>query len=185
MEFFNNKENDILKFKINSDGINVNDVEPRLILMTKENKNVLLIGKIENDICRFDIPELSLYEKGDNGKIKFEIISEDLYFPVWQDNFEIKSKASIKIEEMVSEIQNSTYKPRISVSETNFENKPIVEKKVEKTLEKKVEKKDTISKLEEIFEKNINVVEEDDVLESKKSEDKVISNIMRFDSFDK
>ena len=182
MDLFNNKENDILKFKINSDGINVNDVEPRLILMTKENKNVLLIGKIENDICRFEIPKLSLYEKGDNGKIKFEIISEDLYFPVWQDNFEIKSKASIKIEEMVSEIQKPSNKPRISVSETNFENKPIVEKKVEKKVEKVVEKNDTISKLEAAFEKKIEIVEEDveEIIDNIKEN---VSSIMKFDSF--
>jgi len=198
MEFFNNKENDILKFKINSDGINVNDVEPRLILMTKENKNVLLIGKIENDICRFEIPQLSLYEKGDNGRIKFEIISEDLYFPVWQDNFEIKSKASIKIEEMVSEIQKSSInKPRISVSETNFENKPILEKKVVEKVVEKEEKIDTISKLESVFENKITIIEEEDdddiILESEtpteneisKEVEKVVSSIMKFDSFSK
>ena len=40
MELFNNKENEILKFKINSEGIDVNNIEPRLILITKENKNV-------------------------------------------------------------------------------------------------------------------------------------------------
>ena len=190
MDLFNNKENDILKFKINSDGINVNDVEPRLILMTKENKNVLLIGKIENDICRFEIPKLTLYEKGDNGKIKFEIISEDLYFPVWQDSFEIKSKASIKIEEMVSEIQKSSNnKPRISVSETNFESKPILEKKVIDKVEK-VEKNDTISKLEAVFENKINIIEEDieddvDFIEPEKSKetDNTTSGIMKFDKF--
>ena len=103
MELFNNKDNDYLKFKINSEGVNINNIEPRLILTTNENKNYLFIGILENGICKFDIPELQMYEKGDNGKIKFEIISEELYFPVWEDTFEIKTKSSIKIEEMVSE----------------------------------------------------------------------------------
>lgn len=58
MELFNNKENEILKFKLNSEGIDVNNIEPRLILITKENKNILLIGEIEKDICKFTIPEL-------------------------------------------------------------------------------------------------------------------------------
>lgn len=101
MEFFNNKENDVLKFKINSEGIDVDKVEPRLILITKENKNYLFVGKVHGDICKFDIPKLESYEKGDEGKIKFEIISEDLYFPVWEDKFEIKTKASIKVDEVV------------------------------------------------------------------------------------
>jgi hypothetical protein len=184
MELFNNKENEILKFKINSEGIDVDNVEPRLILITKENKNILFIGKIEKDICKFDIPQLSVYEKGDHGKIKFEIISEDLYFPVWQDEFEIKSKASIKIEEMVSEIQHSS-KPRISVTET----KPIFEKKVETKKEKVVENK-TLSKLEAIFENTVPVIieeEEDEevkiIEEVKKEEKPEKPSIMKFDSF--
>ena len=41
MEFFNNKENENLKFKINSEGVDINKIEPRLILTTKENKNYL------------------------------------------------------------------------------------------------------------------------------------------------
>jgi hypothetical protein len=186
MEFFNNKENDILKFKINSDGIDINNIEPRLILVTKENKNILFIGEIDKDICRFNIPELNLYEKGDSGKIKFEIISEDLYFPVWEDKFEIKSKASVKIEEMISEIQQNTKsKPRISVSEAKSEPKPI-ESKIIKPTQKVVEKEETstnntLSKLESIFEKNnIPVIEEE---EDKPIEKPKTNPIIRFDSF--
>jgi len=116
MEFFNNKENENLKFKINSEGIDTEKVEPRLILTTKENKNYLFFGEIHNGVCKFNIPELGLYEKGEQGKIRFEIISEDLYFPVWQDTFEIKSKASIKIEEMISEINKETIKTKAKIS---------------------------------------------------------------------
>jgi hypothetical protein len=116
MEFFNNKENDSLKFKINSEGVDMNKVEPRLILTTEKNKNYLFIGEVQNDICRFNLPKLELYEKGDEGKIKFEIISEDLYFPVWEDKFEIKTKANIKIEEMITQInKEEEHKKQVSV----------------------------------------------------------------------
>lgn len=154
MEFFNNKENDILKFKLNSEGIDTEKVEPRLILTTKENKNYLFFGEIQNGVCKFNIPELSVYEKGDHGKIKFEIISEDLYFPVWQDNFEIKSKASIKIEEMISEINKETIKTKAKITseilketvktEPKIEPKP----KEEKTKEEKLIAKETTPKTE-------------------------------------
>jgi hypothetical protein len=153
MEFFNNKENENLKFKINSEGIDINKIEPRLILTTKENKNYLFLGEVENGVCKFNIPQLGIYEKGDHGKVKFEIISEDLYFPVWQDNFEIKSKASIKIEEMFSEIQENTIKmkPKISSEiiteilskEKKEPEKPILEKK------DKTEQTDKIKRFEE------------------------------------
>ncbi len=173
MELFNNKENETLKFKINSDGIDVGNIEPRLILITKENKNVLLIGEIDKDICRFNIPQLNIYEKGEHGKIKFEIISEDLYFPVWQDDFEIKSKASIKIEEMIQEIQQSTHKkPSISVTEAKIESKPIEKEK------EKIETNKTISRLESIFEKQIPIIEEPDEISKEEK-----TPIMRFDSF--
>ena len=106
MEFFNNKENESLKFKLNSEGVDINKIEARLILKGKgKSINYLLIGEMmNNEVCKFDVPKLELFEKGDIGTIKFEIISDDLYFPVWSDNFEIKTKANIKIEEMITQI---------------------------------------------------------------------------------
>lgn len=115
MELFNNKENENLKFKINSEGIDINKVEPRLILTTKENINYLFIGEIHNDVCKFKIPKLEQFETGNSGKIKFEIINEDMYFQVWEDEFKIKTKANIKIEEMISQIDKSEDSKKISV----------------------------------------------------------------------
>ena len=115
MEFFNNKENESLKFKINSEGININNIEPRLILVTKENKNYLFIGEITNDVCKFNIPKLESLNTDDEGKIKFEIISEDMYFPVWEDKFHIKTKANIKIEEMISQMKQDDEPKKVSV----------------------------------------------------------------------
>ena len=192
MEFFNNKDNDTLKFKINSEGININNIEPRLLLMTKENKNILLVGRIENDTCKFDMPQLGLYEKGDKGKIKFEIISEEMYFPVWEDNFEINSKATIKIEEMVNEIQQKSKKPTISVESTSIDSKPVFEKKEDKK-EDEVKKEDiktnkTLSKLESIFD-NQNVIIDEDIedneIEEKNENIKKEEPIMKFGSFNK
>lgn len=114
MEFFNNTNNDNLKFKLNSEGININKIEPRLILTTSDNVNYFFIGKIKNEVCEFEIPELTLYEKNDSGKIKFEIISEDLYFPVWEDEFKIVTRASIKIEEMFVTENKISDKPKIT-----------------------------------------------------------------------
>jgi hypothetical protein len=124
MELFNNKENENLKFKINSEGIDMNKVEPRLILTTKENKNYLFIGEIHNDVCRFRIPKLEQFETGNEGRIKFEIINEDMYFQVWEDEFKIKTKANIKIEEMISQI-NKDEEKKVSVKAILETEKPL------------------------------------------------------------
>ena len=142
MEFWNNKENDSLNFKLNSEGIDINNIEPRLILTTKENKNYLFLGKVEKDICKFEIPKLESYEKGEEGKIKFEIVTEDLYFPVWEDKFEIKTKASIKIEEMIENIKKDEESKKFSVKAV-LETNNVKEKKEEPSVikEKKEDKK--------------------------------------------
>jgi hypothetical protein len=104
IQFYSNKENDNLKFKVNTEGINLNNVESRLILTEGKNKNYLIFGTINEGICEFSIPKLELFQNGDEGKVRFEMISEDLYFPVWEDNFQIKTKATIKVEEMIKDI---------------------------------------------------------------------------------
>lgn len=189
MEFFNNKENDILKFKLNSEGIDVNNIEPRLILTTNENKNYLLIGKVEDGVCKFNVPQLSIYEKGDHGKIKFEIISEDLYFPVWKDEFEIKTKVNITLEKMITDIQQDSIKskPTISVTEAKVEVQPRVEvqPKIEPEIikENKVEpeiKNSVLEKNLDIKKPFVPIIEEDEEYVEIKN---TIKTIKRFDTF--
>ena len=166
MEFYNNDKNDKLKFKINIEGIDINNIEPRLII-TNENKNYLFFGKVNDSICTFDLPELSNYNKGDTGKIKFEIVSEDLYFPVWSDDFEIKTRASVKIEELYQEIQQPS-KPKVAVNAILEKEKPVVEKEkpsfknndidaiLEREKQKELELVKRMKELENINEHQIN-----------------------------
>lgn len=151
MDFYSNKLNDSLKFKINSEGIDTNMIETRLILKTSENKNYLLFGKLNGNICKFDIPKLELYEKGDSGTIKFEIISEDLYFKVWEDNFDITTKATVQLESLVNENTEIEEKPKITASVSV---EPLIEKKEEDLedthkQEKKLAKKDLDEEMKE------------------------------------
>ena len=183
MEFFNNSMNDNLKFKLNSDGVDLNKIEPRLILTTKSNENYFFIGEIKNGICEFSVPELKLYEKGDYGKIKFEIISEDeTYFPVWEDKFEIKTKATIKLEEMVSEIVKTPQKPRIT-SDIIVEKPTLIKEKKkepENPFDELTERLSTLKVEEEDDEEEMKRIEK--VLEKKHSQ---ISSIKKFGGFKK
>lgn len=172
MEFFNNTKNIALKFKINSEGINISNIETRLILINKK-YNSLFFGKVENEVCIFNIPELEQYEKGDKGIIKFEIISDENYFKVWEDSFEIKTKPTVKIEQMVNDIIEE-HKSKLSV-------KPIIE---EPKKEEKITKEDDVVIEESIEDVEENEIEEDvnhdtieEVVDVKKS------NILDFETF--
>lgn len=157
MKFYNNKKNEPLKFKLNVEGIDTNNIETRLIL--KSNKsNYLFFGTIKEDVCIFDIPELNLYEKENIGLAKFEIISEDLYFPVWEDNFEIKTKASITFEQLVTETKKTPSKPKISASAIlnapiEKDIKPIIKEKKDTKKEIKIDKNKEIKNFDSFFNK--------------------------------
>jgi hypothetical protein len=168
MELYNNNNNNSLKFKINSEGINIQDIEPRLILTTNENKNYLFIGKIiENDICEFNIPKLETYNKGDNGNIKFEIISENLYFPVWKDKFEIITKASIQLES----VENPVINDKNNHKKKNIEAQPII-----------INNNEPI-KTNEIKENVASQMARKNISKSKKLKNESIDNIKNFDNF--
>jgi len=171
MDFYNNMENESLKFKLNVNGIDTNNIETRLILKTTENRNYLFFGKISEDMCIFDLPKLELFEKNDNGNIKFEIVSDDLYFPVWEDNFHIKTKATITLEQMVTDIvDNDVVKPKITASAIINTNKP--KKLDEKTvIDKKPKVKPTLVEKQKVEIKKSHI----------KTTDK--GDIKNFDSF--
>jgi len=138
MEFFNNKENDVLKFKINSTGIAASTIDARLIFLTSENKNYLIAGNITEDICEFKIPMLSLYEKDNLGKIVFEIISGDTYFKVWEESFKVKSKMSIIVENVISEEQKEVLNEPLKVTLIKEDKKDDIKKEKVFKKEKKL-----------------------------------------------
>jgi len=166
-------ESDQLYEGENSEGINVKNIEPRLILTTNENKNYLFIGKMEEDICKFSIPELKSYKKGDNGRMKFEIISEDLYFPVWEDNFEINTKATIQLESVVNDVKEEV-KPKITAT-VNVQ--PVIEKNVPKIDTNKQEKKLADKDLDEEYE------DFEDKDKKKDKKDEVKEQVKNFSDF--
>lgn len=124
MEFFNNKENDTLKFKINTEGVDVGAVDPRLIFVTNENTNYLVKGKFEGDTCIFNVPMLPEYDININGNVVFEIVSGDLYFKVWNEAFTVKTKPSVVLTD-INEVKKESNTPTITVNSIKVE--PIIE----------------------------------------------------------
>lgn len=157
MDLYNNKTNDRLKFKLNAEGINTNDIEPRLVFNSKDKVNYIIFGEIKEGVCYFNIPELKVYESNSKGSVKFELVSKDLYFKVWEDDFVIKTKSTIKIDEMVREISKE-YKPQINAI---LESKPIFESDYSDESSEYIEDEE----IPEEQESNIEEDEEDDYID--------------------
>jgi hypothetical protein len=185
MEFFNNKSNDTLKFKLNMEGININDIETRLIFENNNNINYMIKGVIEGENCFFDIPQLEIYDKDTRGKIKFEIISEDVYFNVWEETYNIKSKPTIKLEQVVENVK-TTDKHLISSDPVIIKNRRnVLNETVEETNDDKL--KTTTDDKEHLLTR-LNKKEEETVKKDKqketKSDDTVNENENNFQNFD-
>ena len=150
MDFFNNKDNDILKFKINSTGVDTSTIETRLVLKSNENKNYVFFGTIIDETCSFEIPNLSLYENNTIGNVKFEIISGDMYFNVWSDQLNIKSKVESTLEKIEEEV-NKVIRPNFTASTIQPETvkkdvKPEIVKESVKPKEEKIIKPEIVEK---------------------------------------
>jgi len=141
MEFYNNETNDSLKFKINAEGIDVNSIQPRLVFIANENINYIIFGEIENDVCTFDIPQLKIYENENAGKLRFELVAEDSYYNVWEDEFSVRTKKSIKVNEMFGQALKQVI-PSINVSPIAPEVKQVPIKEEKKPEPVKVKKKE-------------------------------------------
>lgn len=101
LKFYNNKINESLKFKVDASGVDASVLEARLIFIT-DNSNQIIFGKVnENNQCVFNLPKLEGFKKGDTGKVQFELINDDSYFKVWENNFQIESKGEVKVEKQV------------------------------------------------------------------------------------
>lgn len=138
MEFFNNKANNDLKFRINAEGIDVSEIQSRLVFITNEGLNYIIFGDIEDNVCTFNVPELKIYEQSSSGKVRFELVADDLYYNVWEDAFDVKVKKSIKLNEMFTEAVKEVI-PTISVEPVQETKKEVVTKKKPEPVKKKVE----------------------------------------------
>ena len=145
MDFFNNNVNDNIKFKINAEGVEPDSIQPRLVFMGEGDVNYIIFGNIEENVCTFEVPELKMYESGNTGKVRLELIAEEQYYNIWEDDFGIKSKKIIKMDEMVTEAVKKVA-PKIEVSQVKVE--PVNKKKEEpKKVEKKPVKKEEPKKV--------------------------------------
>lgn len=93
---------------ISIDGVSEEDSQARIIIESKD-WILLFPGEIKNKKCVVPIKSLKLFNEGEVGKIKLEVIAEGNIFIPWEDDFKVK--ISKKVEATVNKNVKNVYKP--------------------------------------------------------------------------
>ena len=106
--FIDKSENFICEIEL--EGAKLKDTQVRLVLET-ENWNLLFNGEIDrNGKVNIPIKKLSIFDEGEHGSIKMEVIAEGTVFIPWEQEFEAKRSKKV----MVSFNENKKSKPPIN-----------------------------------------------------------------------
>ena len=110
------KEN--FECKIFLEGAALNKARARVIL---ENNDINLIfnGKINKDgTCTVPIKKLKgLLDENSKGKMKLEVIAEDMYFLPWESDFIVNTEKKVTVEVKSQNNTSLSSKPKVLVSE--------------------------------------------------------------------
>ena len=104
---------------IELEGANLNDTTVRLILETKD-WNLVFNGEIDqNGKATIPIKKLSLFEEGELGTIRMEVVAEGTLFVPWEEKFKVKlsKKVMVKFNESKKKKKNinTSTKPTVKV----------------------------------------------------------------------
>lgn len=89
---------EIFECNVSVDGASIDDTKARLVVEGKK-WNLVFYGKIENDgRCKIDINNLNIFNEGDNGKIRLEVIADNTIFVPWTDDFSVKTNKKVTVE---------------------------------------------------------------------------------------
>ena len=103
---------------ISIDGVTEEESQARIIIESKD-WILLFPGEIKNKKCIVPIKSLKLFNEGETGKIKLEIIAEGNIFVPWEDDFKVK--LSKKVEATVNKGVKNVYKPLQEKVKVNVE----------------------------------------------------------------
>ena len=104
---------------IELEGANLNDTTVRLILETKD-WNLVFNGEIDqNGKATIPIKKLSLFEEGEIGTIRMEVVAEGTLFVPWEEKFKVKLSKKVMVKFNESKVPekntNTSTKPTVKV----------------------------------------------------------------------
>ena len=97
-------------------GASPNNSKARIILETSE-LTYMFEGVIDtNGTCRVPLRKMNFLDENESGRIKLEVIAEDMVFTPWQDNFVAINSKRVNVKLVESEDAS----PRIGIEVTNI-----------------------------------------------------------------
>lgn len=130
-------KSETLKFKLQVDGVSINETSSRLCLEFENGNNVYFKGNVQSDgNCSITVPPLKMFEG--KGIAKIECVAESTFFNLTTLPFEVKQKVNVVIQEEVEEIKED-FTPKVQF-EFITESEEQEKKEVIKPKEKKVKK---------------------------------------------
>lgn len=108
---------ELFECTVSVDGASIDNTNARLVVEGKK-WNLVFYGNIENDgRCKINIGNLNIFNEGDHGKIRLEIIADDTVFVPWKDDFQVKTNKKVTVEVISNEKNNNS-----TLSESNRTN---------------------------------------------------------------
>ena len=101
---------------IHIEGAKLEDTSSRLIIES-DSWTLMFSGEIKDGKCIIPIRKLNLFEEGQLGKIRLEVIAEGSVFVPWEDTFKIKmsKKVSVSLNEDKKDKKNKTQEVKVTV----------------------------------------------------------------------
>lgn len=124
-------KNETFEASFQIEGIDSN-IKPKCRLVLESSKfNILFEGTIQNNKCIIPIKKLkSILEAGDTGRLKLEVIADDVFFTPWEQDFtatvskkltvEVKSNSTTTIKPTMTAVVNNTKEPLKVVNENTL-----------------------------------------------------------------
>lgn len=112
---------EIFECSISLEGASIKNSQARLIIES-DNLNLLFKGTIDSDgKCTVPIKKLrNLLEESTKGKIKLEVIAEDVYFTPWESDFEVETSKKVTVEVKSQSNKNTLTETKTKVTVNNI-----------------------------------------------------------------
>lgn len=79
-------------------GTSMQNTQARIVLEGSR-WNLIFYGSIDkNGHCTIDIDKLPIFNEGEEGKVRLEVIAEESYFPAWEDEFTVQKSKKVTVE---------------------------------------------------------------------------------------
>ena len=104
---------EVFECNINVSGTTLSNASVRLICET-EQQNILFYGKIFNDgRCIVPLKKMNMYPEGTIGKVKLEVVLEDVVFVPWEEAFVVEGAKKVTVELIKKDKAEVTVKPSV------------------------------------------------------------------------